>query len=311
MITVILTAYKEEKTISKALKFIADPTCSGYTDQIHLIQISPDKQTLSTATNFIKSVHNPNLKFEQIKDPGKSKPNALNMALEKTNSDLVILTDGDVSFAKNALKILVSDFKQNNYDLAGGRPVSTNERSEFMGYISHLMTTAAHDKRIKELNADHKFFPLSGYMLILNKKKFETKTGEKLRIPDDCLVDDAYISYKYFNNGFKLGYIPEAKVKVKFPTTLGDYFKQKKRSTGGYLQLWKYNIVTKDTNSRSIWQELKYFFFPLKFAKKPIEFFYSLIFYPVRLYLWAVMWFERKLRNKAFSQTWVRVESTK
>lgn len=310
MITVILTAAKEEKTIVDALKYLADPKFSGFLHKIELIQVSPDQLTLKAAKDYIDSLQNPNLNFVQIQDPGKSKPYAVNLALQKASSDIVVLTDGDVCFEQNALDKLYFHFLENNFDIASGKPVSINSRCNFMGYISHLMTAAAHDKRINEMR-NQKFFPLSGYILILNKKKYEEKVNESLKVPEDCLVEDAYISYKYFNKGLKLGYIPEAEVKVKFPSTLKDYFKQKKRSTGGYLQLWKYNIVSKDTNSRSIWQELKYFFFPIQFARSLIEIIYSLAFYPIRLFLWAVMWYERKIQNKDFTQTWVRIESTK
>ncbi|MBP9758761.1 glycosyltransferase family 2 protein [Candidatus Dojkabacteria bacterium] len=311
MISIILTAFKESKTISTALKYLAQPKYSGYQEKIEIIQVSPDKATLSAGLNYIKTVENSSLSFSQIKDPGISKPHALNIAFGKAKGEIIVLTDGDVNFEKNALEILIKEFTEKKFDIACGKPVSSNQRNTFMGYISHLMTSAADDKRNKKLNLEHDFFPLSGYALILNKSKFETNTNEKLVLPEDCLVEDAYISYKFYNNNLKLGYIKDSKVKVKFPSTLKDYFRQKKRSTGGYLQLWKYNIVKRSTNSRSIFQEIKYFLYPLKFAKSPLELIWSLAFYPTRLILWIVIWYERKIQNKDFTKTWVRIESTK
>lgn len=311
MITIIITAFNEGNSISNALKYLALPKYSGYKDKIEIIQVSPDKSTLSAGLNFIKTVENPNLTFSQIKDPGISKPHALNIAFKQVKGNILILTDGDVHFEKKALNLLISQFKLNNYNIACGKPISINERNNFMGYISHLMTAAANDKRINTLTKNNKFFPLSGYALIFDNYKYEKTTGEKLTLPEDCLVEDAYISYKFYNNNLTLGYIPEARVIVKFPSSISDYFRQKKRSTGGYLQLWKYNIVNKSTNSRSIFQELKYFLFPLKFAKSPLELIWSLAFYPIRLILWIMIWYERKIQNKDFTKTWVRIESTK
>ena len=114
-----------------------------------------------------------------------------------------------------------------------------------------------------------------------------------------------------FNEGGRIEYEPEALVFVKYPTNLKDYFKQKKRSTGGYMQLWEYGIVKPETKSRSFWRELEYFWFPIKYARNLKELFYSFMMYPVRLWLWVQIFWERKIVKKDFVKTWVRVESTK
>jgi cellulose synthase/poly-beta-1,6-N-acetylglucosamine synthase-like glycosyltransferase len=322
MISIVITAYKEEKTVANALKYLADPVYSGYKEKMMIFQVSPDKATLSAGANYIKTLVNPNLVFHQIQDEQTGKPHALNKALKNIKSDILVLTDGDVSFEENALKVLIDDFEAKNFDIACGQVISQNPRSSFMGYISHMMTRAAHHKRNVELLGifegkgtrfvkKNKFFPLSGYILIFNKTKLDQALGEEFVFPTDCLVEDAYLSYVSFNYKLKLGYIPEAKVRVKFPNTFSDYFKQKKRSTGGFLQLWKYGIVKKETNSRSFWQEFSYFWFPIRFATSFKELIWSLSFFPIRFYLWIVMWWERKMLHKNFEKTWVRIESTK
>jgi cellulose synthase/poly-beta-1,6-N-acetylglucosamine synthase-like glycosyltransferase len=310
-IAVILTAANEKESIVKALTYICNPQYSEFDGEFTLLQVSPDESTLSKADDYIAKLNNKNLKFIQLKDPGTSKPEALNMAFRKLDSEIIILTDGDVYFKQGGLAKLIGEFVKHDYHIACAMPESLNDRNSFMGYISHLMTAAADDKRIKEITNKSRFFPLSGYGMILNVKRFKSKTGKKLDVPNDCLVEDAYISYEFYNHSLKMGYIPQSKVMVKFPTTLGDYFSQKKRSTGGYLQLWKYGVVQKDTNSRSLVQELKYFVFPIKFAANFKEFCWSFAFYPVRLVLWIMMLYERKFIDKAFDKTWVRIESTK
>ncbi len=322
MYTVIITAYDEPNTIEKALSFIADPQKSGYDGVLNIIQVSPDSKTLDNAKNYIKKLGNKNIGFLQLVDDKLGKPHALNQAFKRVNTSKVIMTDGDVFFEKNSLGNLISFFEKNNFDAICGQPVSLNNKGNFWGYISHMMVSAANHKRKIILSKENsgigtkfvtkqEFFPLTGYMMMFDKEVLEDALGEKFVFPGDCLVDDAYISYVMFNKGLKLGYVPDAKVNVKFPTNLSDFFKQKKRSTGGYIQLWKYGVVTKKTKARSFWHDLEYFWFPLKFAKNIKEIIYSFFYYPVRFFLWVQIFFERKYLNKSFQKTWQRVDSTK
>lgn len=320
--SVIITAYKESATIGKAIRNIVDSNLSGFDEEFELIQVSPDQKTLDTGKKVFDEIGNRKVSLVQIQDEQKGKPHALNMAFRQVNGDIVILTDGDVCFHEKSLGVLLNSFGKLKSDGACGRVISMNDRNQFMGYISHMMTDAAHHKRMIELKENvsghgkyfvhkHSFFPLSGYMLIFNKKKLEDKLGEGFVFPTDCLVEDAYLSYVLFNYGLKLDYIPEAKVNAVFPTTLSDYMKQKKRSTGGYIQLWKYGVVKEETKARSFWHDLQYFWFPFKFASNIQEYIWSLLFFPIRLYLWLKIWWERKILRKDFAKTWVRVESTK
>lgn len=331
MISIIITAFKEANSIKKALQYLADPKYSGFVGKIQVVQISPDKATLDEGEKYLSSLENPNLEYLVLKDENIGKPHALNMGLKKAKGDILVLTDGDVFFSKGSLSKLIEGFEEKKLDAACGNVISINRNDYFMGYISHLMTEAANHKRQIKLNnveegigtkliEKSEFFPLSGYMLIFNKIKLEKKLGEGFVFPTDCLVDDAYLSYVVYNYKLKLGYIPEAEVKVKFPTHYSDYFKQKKRSTGGYVQLWKYGVVKNETKSRSFWHELRYFWFPIKYAFKKMKndetsiikkLLWSLTFYPLRLWLWIQIWWERKFTNKNFTKTWVRIESTK
>ncbi|MCA9385200.1 glycosyltransferase family 2 protein [Candidatus Dojkabacteria bacterium] len=321
-VTVIITAYKEATTIKKALQAIADPSYSKWKQDLEIIQISPDEETLSAGKEYISEIQNPHLTYIQIKDPKKGKPHALNLGFKKAKGQFIVLTDGDVYLQKGALKKILTAIKNTNKAAICGQVRSQNTRKTFMGYISHLMTAAAHHKRMIELSHIHSgygtklvqktnFFPLTGYLFVVDMDKVHQKFPNGITVPEDCLVDDAYISYILYNAGLELGYAPESMVYAKFPTHLNDYLKQKKRSTGGYLQLWKYGVVKTETKSRSFWHELRYAWFPIQYARNLFELLWSVSFYPLRLYLWILIWWEQKIRRKDFASTWVRIESTK
>lgn len=316
MISIIITAYKEAQTIKKAIESIIIPAYSGISPDYELIQVSPDDETLNAGRECIEEHSNyiKHTQYIQIKDPLKGKPYALNLALKRARGDILILTDGDVFFDKNAVKEMLDAFVDKSIGGVTGRPIAQNDKSTMMGYYANMLADAAHHKRTLSMTTDssgksslfiprNKFFPLSGYIMAIR--------NIHIQLPLDCLADDAYISYILKNMNLKLVYNPRSKVFVRYPLNLKDYFIQKKRSLGGYIQLWKYDIVTKETKSRSFWHELQYFWFPIKYAQNLNQFFWSLYFYPVRLFTWAWIWWERKILNKDFSKTWQRVESTK
>lgn len=313
MISVLITAYKEEKSIAKCIECIANSSYSGISNNFELLLACPDDATYNAAKEEVNRLQIEE-KFKFIKDPGKGKPAALNMLMDNAKGDIYILTDGDVYFGENAVKELVQNFNDNSVMLVTGRPKSADLRNNMMGYLGHLLSDAAHHKRTVDLTKEpvgmgmkfvkkRDFFPVSGYIYALRRTE--------IRFPADCLVDDAYISYVIYNNGGKIAYAPKAIAYVKYPTNLSDYFKQKARSTGGYIQLWQYNIVKPSTKTRSFFRELEYFWFPIRYAQNPKELTWSFMLYPIRLWLWLKIYWDRKIVKKDFVKTWVRIESTK
>lgn len=314
MISVIITAYKEKETIAKAIEAILDRKYSNYSGEIELITVIPDDETKEAARKEVEKYDNAN--WVNITDPQQGKPYALNLALNEANGEILILTDGDVFFGEGALGSLVDSFEANpEVGGATGRPLSMNKKTKFMGYISHLLADAAHHKRMVTLKGvdsgysqaifkdNLHFFVLSGYILAMRNYRFN--------IPDDTLVDDAYISYELFNRGLKLEYIPEATVQVKYPTSIKDWYLQKLRSVGGYVQLWKYGVIQQNTKVRNFWKELEYIWFPIKYSSSIREFFWSLALYPMRLLMWLIIFYQQKVKKRDLEEVWVRIESTK
>lgn len=313
MVSILVTAWKEEKTIAKALDCIFDASYSGINFEYEVLVAAPDEPTINKAIETARS-HGKESKLKIYKDDQLGKPIALNKLLELSKGEFLVFTDGDVFFDKNAVVELLKPFDNKNIGIVSGRPVSIDSKTTMMGYWGHLLADAAHHKRIIDLTekpqgkslkivSKRKFFPVSGYLYATRK--------EKIKLPADCLVDDAYISYFMFNKGWQVGYAPEARVFVKYPKNLKDFFNQKKRSAGGYIQLWAYGVVNKDTKSRTFLRELEYFWFPIKYAKSLKELIWSFYLYPVRLWLWIQIFWERKIINKDFYKTWIRIESTK
>jgi cellulose synthase/poly-beta-1,6-N-acetylglucosamine synthase-like glycosyltransferase len=312
MISVIIVSFKEPKSIGKCISCIADRKYSGIVSPFEILQVSPDELTLKAGKKEAHKLGLSKKQFIQVIDPCKGKPYALKMALKKAKGDIIILTDGDTYFDRNAVEEILKPFGNDNVGGVSGRPVSRDEKNNPMAYYGHLLSDSAHHKRSHTMKlipntnyyiSNKEFFPMSGYIMAVR--------NIDLNIPEDVLSDDAYISYTLRNKGLEIGYAPEARCFVKYPTSLKDYFKQKVRSIGGFIQLEKYEVFKRDKQSRSIGIELKYFFFVFKYAKNIKELIWSLLFFPIRLWTWMRIFWERRVVKKDFKKTWVRIESTK
>jgi len=312
MITVIITSWKEPKTIGKCIECIADTSYSGIKRPFEIIQVSPDDETLSAGKVVAKKLNLSNSEYIQIQDPRKGKPYALKLALKKAKGDLLVFTDGDTYFEKDAIKYLLQPFENKNIYGVSGRPVSGDLKNSYMGYWGHLLSDAAHHRRSTLMStkigsyyvSEKTFFPMSGYIMATRKINFD--------IPDNVLSDDAYISYSIRNRDGEIAYAPLAKCYVKYPTNLSDYYKQKVRSLGGFIQLGRLGVTKKDKQSRSFLIELKYALYVFKYASNMRELFWSLLLFPVRFITWLRIFWERVLLKKDMPKSgWERIESTK
>lgn len=312
MLSVIITSFKEPRTIGKCIASIANREYSGIPTPFEILQVSPDEETLNAGKKEAQKLNLTDSEYRQIIDPKKGKPYALKMALNKAKGEIMILTDGDTFFDKNAVKELLKPFEIRKVGGVSGRPVSGDKRDNQMGYYGNLLADSGHHRRSRTMQkvenknyyiSNETFFPMSGYIMAIRKTSFD--------IPEDVLSDDAYISYMLRNKGYEIAYTPKAKCFVKFPTSLKDYFKQKVRSIGGFIQLEQYDIFRRDRQSRSFLIELNYIFFVFKYAKSLKELIWSILLFPIRLWTWIRIFWERRILKKDFNKTWVRIESTK
>lgn len=313
MISVIITSFKEPKTIRKCISSIADKTYSKIPTPFEIIQVSPDTPTLNQGKKEANRLMLSKKQYIQIKDPRKGKPFALKMALKRAKGDIIILTDGDVFFEKNAVNELIKPFENKNVGGVSGRPVSQDSKDNKFGYWGHLLSDSADHRRKtttkKEEGKEYyvsgeSFFPMSGYIMAIRNLD--------IQLPKNALSDDAYISYYIRNKNMEIAYAPKAICYVKYPTNLKDYMKQKVRSLGGFTQLKHMGIFKKDKQSRSFSIELKYAGFVLKYAKNPQEFIWSLLLFPTRLITWIKIFWERTILRKDMPKSgWERIESTK
>jgi len=288
-VSVIITAFRESKTIGRATRSVLEQINK---EKDQLLVVAPDEETLRVARKFSPLA-------EALQDKGKGKPAALNLAFKQTRGKIAVLTDGDVWVGKGAIKALLEKLKNPEVGIVSGKPIPTNSRESLFGFWAYLLTEAAHYLRVKRVKKDQ-FIDCSGYLLAIRKNLLS-------KIPPETLTEDAYLSQRVYQAGFKTFYAPEAKVYVKFPANFRDWLKQKIRSVGGARK----QFVPKISKMRGWRQELRESAFLFSLCKTPKEWLYLFLLFGARFYLWLVIFWKLHLQKSSFEKIWQRVESTK
>lgn len=294
-ITLLITAFKEpniEKSIQSALN---QETSYKY----DILLSAPDKETLKIAEKYAKKSKN----FKIIKDPGKGKSFALNMIFSAINTDILILTDGDVFISKNSVQEIVDCFLDPEVGCLTGKPVPIEDKKTKYGYWANFLFEAAHKIR-KNSFIQNSFIECSGYLFAF-RKKFVNK------IPLD-VAEDSVIPYYFWEKGYKIGYVEKAEVYIKNVDNWKDWIKQKTRTSKAHETLEKY-VNTKETKRvKSFSNEfVKGANMIFSYPKNLKEYWWTIELVLARLYMWLKVIYETRIKNKNYGDAWERIESTK
>ena len=148
MISIIITAFKEARTIGKAIESILKNKPKNF----EILITAPDDETLNTASKYKKN----GLKL--IKDKGKGKSAALNLAVSKAKGNILVLTDGDVYIGENSLTPLLKPFEDKKTGAVAGNPLPTNPKNNMLGFWAYVLTGIADKRRLKASLLKKRFF---------------------------------------------------------------------------------------------------------------------------------------------------------
>lgn len=292
MISIIITAYKEAKTIGRAINAVLKQKIN---ESFEVLCVAPDKET----AGVIKSYSRSDKRIKYLEDLHKGKPSALNLAISKAKGRILVLTDGDVVIGNGSINQLIKPFSNELIGVVSSRPISVGDKNKMLGFWGHILFQTAHELRLKSSKGG---LPVhsSGYL-------YAIRAGLVKSIPRQC-IDDGFISEKIFSMGYKIFYNPRARVFVKNPSSISDWFKQKIRNTSGYRHLYSKGL-SKDMKRNLFW-EMGGFYLIIKHCKNIRELWWVFLLSIARIYIWSRATF--KSEEVIFgSSGWVRVESTK
>lgn len=294
LLSIIITSFKEPN-VDFAIKAIVEQEIP---EDYELIVAAPDAETKAVVEKFAEKY--PRVRYFQ--DPGKGKSFALNLLFKEAKGRILIFTDGDVYFGKNAIAELIKPFADETVGIATGRVVSINNRDSQLGYWSHLLCDAGAHSIRQELSNQGKFLECSAYILAL-------RAGLIGEVPLH-VAEDAIMPYYIWKKGMKIVYVPEAVVNVKWPNNFNDWVKQKVRTAKAHETLMQHapdfpRVKSFRNEALMGWHRA------LSYPKTPKEFAWTLGLFAARLYVWTKVLADTKIKNKNYTDNWEKVESTK
>ncbi len=292
-LSVLITAFREAATVGRAIEaFLPQLPADA-----EMLVVCPDPATTLVVDDY--ATRYPVVRH--VADPQRGKPAALDVGLRAARGDVVVLSDGDVAVAEDALTLLLAPFADPQVGAVSGHPVSVSPRDTVLGYWSHLLTDGIHQMRLARDWAGQ-FLVCSGYLFAFRRALVE-------RVPEDALAEDAVLSHLIARQGYRIRYAPRAHVFVKYPTTYRDWLRQKVRSAGGYAQDY---VRKSPLRMRSAWLEmLNGTLLALRYPRSLREFLWTLLLFAARLHLWLLVFVYVRLLRRSVPALWQRVKTTK
>lgn len=285
-VTVIIPVYNEEVVIRKTIRAIMK---SDY--PITEILVIDDGSTDNTA-GIVTKVFSFSRKVKLISKINGGKTSALNLAIRHAIGDIIITIDADTVFQKSTISRLVENFSDPKVAAVSGDCKVGNiiNQITLWQHIEYVTANHLEKRAFEELNC----IPIVPGSNSAWRKSVVQELGS---YHHDTLAEDAELTLRILNAGYKIRFEDRAISYEEAPETIKDFIKQRDRWSYGVLQvIWKHkkNIFTSSNKT------LKYFAIPsllfsyLLFLTSPIIdiiFIISILTGSTSIYLFALFFY--------------------
>lgn len=221
-VTILIPAHNEGKVISKKLDNCFSLDCSQDKLEVILILDACTDNTESIALSHKA----PGLRIVKQKER-KGKIAALNLAIPQAKGEIIVFTDANSMYEKDALKKLIRNFSDEKVGCACGELKYVLKDNTSVEVGENLYWKYEKFLKVKESDL--------GSLLITNGSIYAIR--KKLYEPiDEDLADDFVNPMKIAKKGFLVVYEPEAIAIEKVSSAFKDQFNQKVRIVS---QGWK------------------------------------------------------------------------
>jgi biofilm PGA synthesis N-glycosyltransferase PgaC len=216
-----ICANNEERNISKLL----DALLSQQTTVVDIIQIIVVSYSTDRTNEIVEKYGKLDDRIKLVRqEKREGKASAVNMFLKEAVGDVLVLESADTIPQKYAIEKLVKPFLNLKIGVTGGRPIPTNNRRKFMGFVSYLLWKMHHEISTEYID-NPKFGEIIAFRNVVKK------------IPNDTAVDEAWIEIAIRKKGFSLHYVPASIVYNHGPESVTDFLRQRRRIYAGHLIL--------------------------------------------------------------------------
>lgn len=275
-VSLLIAAYNEEKVIEERLKNIASLDYDFSKIEVH---IGSDYSSDRTNEILLKKQNEYHwLKIHLFKER-RGKASVLNDLIKLANYDIVVFSDANTEFKKDALKNLVYQFQEEKIGGVCGKLILTDDEVEKTESVEERKYWL-YETVIKESESNlGLLFAANGGIFAIRKKLFEQIPIKK------AVTDDLFISLSVIGKGYKFVYAKDACAVESVGKDVTTEFQRKVRFSAT-------NFQTMTLCFRSIIRQgllISYAFFSHKISR------WFLPFNLILLYLFSVLLFGKSI----------------
>ena len=224
-ISILISVFNEEKVIEEKIKNIFE--CDYPKDKLEII-IGNDCSSDSTRDILTQQeTQNPKFKTRNF-ELRRGKPAVLNDLVKEATGEIILLTDANILFKKDAIKKLIAHFSDSTIGLVGGNIIN---KASGKGISIQEKTYISRENRIKFLegkNFGSMIGPFGGFYA-LRKNLYQT-------VPENFLVDDFFICMNVLKQKFNSIAEPGAIAYEELSEDWKQEYKRKARISAGNFQ---------------------------------------------------------------------------
>jgi cellulose synthase/poly-beta-1,6-N-acetylglucosamine synthase-like glycosyltransferase/spore germination protein YaaH/peptidoglycan/xylan/chitin deacetylase (PgdA/CDA1 family) len=230
LVTVLVPAYNEEKTIGKTLDALK---LSTYTNLEILVVNDGSKDATS---DVVRGYMSDDSRIRLIEKENGGKSSAANLGLREAKGELIVAIDADTITFPFTIGELIKPFSDKTVDAVCGNVEVGNVRNLLTGFQSlEYITSQNFDRRaFDELNC---ISVVPGATGAWRKSKIISIGG----YTSDTLVEDADLTLRLLVAGGRVVYAPEARSRTEAPETVSALAKQRFRWSFGTFQCLRKN----------------------------------------------------------------------
>lgn len=219
-ISIVLSAYNEEKTIEERIKNIA---LQAYDFSKIEVLVGSDCSTDSTNQTLSRLAKEYNWLRVFIFNERSGKAGVINNIVKSAKNEILIFTDANTVFGRDAIKNLVEDFRDKEVGGVSGRLILTETQFE--------KRLSVEEKRYWEYETFiKKAEGRLGILVGANGGIFAIRRNLFAEIPTQkAVTDDLFLSLEVLRRKFKFTYNPKALAYEEVGKSVGIEFKRKIR----------------------------------------------------------------------------------
>lgn len=253
-ISIIVPVYNEGKVVKSSVESLLDLDYPNY--EIIVVNDGSTDNTAEVASTLVgyQQGRSALVKVSLINKPNGGKSKALNAGIQYSEAEFVLCMDGDSQLSPDTLKMGIRHFVDPNVGAVAGNVKVENRKKvltdlQALEYVEGLNLPRSAQGFIQMVNI------IPGPIGIFRK----TALRDAGYYSSDTFAEDADITLKILDKGWKINYEPNAIALTEAPSKLHQLLKQRYRWTRGILQAIRkhkehiYNPTINFNNTLLLW----------------------------------------------------------